>query len=138
MTIDVVCALIIRNGCVLCAQRSERMALPLTWEFPGGKLEPDELPEAALKREILEELGVEIEIGSALQASEYSYDGIRTIRLIPFLASIIDGNQPKAHEHSEIRWVPNSELMQLDWAAADVPIVQQFVRETAPGVDSNR
>ena len=138
MTIDVVCALIIRNGCVLCAQRSERMALPLKWEFPGGKLEPNELPEAALKREILEELGVEIEIGSALQASEYSYDGIRTIRLIPFLASIIDRNEPKAHEHSEIRWVPNSELMQLDWAAADVPIVQQFVRGNATCVDSNR
>jgi 8-oxo-dGTP diphosphatase len=130
MTIDVVCALIIRNGCVLCAQRSERMALPLKWEFPGGKLEPNELPEAALKREILEELGVEIEIGSALQASEYSYDGIRTIRLIPFLASIIDGNEPKAHEHSEIRWVPNSELMQLDWAAADVPIVIEYINRS--------
>jgi 8-oxo-dGTP diphosphatase len=106
------------------------MALPLKWEFPGGKLEPDELPEAALKREILEELGVEIEIGSALQASEYSYDGIRTIRLIPFLASIIDGNEPKAHEHSEIRWVPNSELMQLDWAAADVPIVIEYINRS--------
>ena len=138
MTIEVVCALILRNGCVLCAQRSERMALPLKWEFPGGKLELNELPESALKREILEELGVEIEIGSALQVSEHSYDGVRTIRLIPFLASIIDDNEPKAHEHSEIRWVPNSELMQLDWAAADVPIVQQFVRETATGVDSNR
>jgi 8-oxo-dGTP diphosphatase len=138
MNIEVVCALILRNGCVLCAQRSERMALPLKWEFPGGKLEPNELPEAALKREILEELGVEIEIVSALQVSEYSYDGVRTIRLIPFLACIIDNNEPKAHEHSEIRWVPNSELMQLDWAAADVPIVQQFVRETATGVDSNR
>ena len=127
MTIPVVCALIIRNGFVLCAQRSERMALPLKWEFPGGKLEPDELPEAALKRESLEELGVEIEIGSALQVSEYSYDGVRTIRLIPFLASIIDGNEPKAHEHSEIRWVPNSELLQMDWAAADVPIVHEYL-----------
>ncbi len=127
MTIPVVCALIIRNGSVLCAQRSERMALPLKWEFPGGKLEPNELPEAALKRESLEELGVEIEIGSALQVSEYSYDGVRTIRLIPFLANIIDGNEPKAHEHSEIRWVPNSELLQLDWAAADVPIVHEYL-----------
>ena len=138
MTIEVVCALILRNGCVLCAKRSERMALPLKWEFPGGKLEPNELPEAALQREILEELGVEIEIESALQVSEHSYDGVRTIRLIPYVAVIIDGNEPKAHEHSEIRWVPNSELMQLDWAAADVPIVQQFVRENATGVDSNR
>ena len=130
MTIPVVCALIIRNGSVLCAQRSERMALPLKWEFPGGKLEPNELPEAALKREILEELGVEIQIESALQVSEYSYDGVRTIRLIPFLASIIDCNEPKAHEHSEIRWVPNSELMQLDWAAADVPIVLEYINRS--------
>lgn len=130
MTIDVVCALLIRNGCVLCAQRSERMALPLKWEFPGGKLELNELPEAALKREILEELGVEIEIGSPLQISEHSDDGVRTIRLIPFLARIIDGNEPKAHEHSEIRWVPNSELMQLDWAAADVPIVLEYINHS--------
>ena len=130
MTIEVVCALILRNGCVLCAQRSEHMALPLKWEFPGGKLELNELPEAALKREILEELGVEIEIGSALQVSEHSYDGVRTIRLIPFLASIIDSNEPKAHEHSEIRWVPNSELMQLDWAAADVPIVLEYINRS--------
>jgi 8-oxo-dGTP diphosphatase len=106
------------------------MALPLKWEFPGGKLELNELPEAALKREILEELGVEIEIGSALQVSEHSYDGVRTIRLIPFLASIIVGNEPKAHEHSEIRWVPNSELMQLDWAAADVPIVIEYINRS--------
>ena len=130
MTIDVVCALIIRNGCVLCAQRSERMALPLKWEFPGGKLESNELPEAALKREILEELGVEIEIISALQVSEYSYDGVRTIRLIPYLAFITDDSEPKAHEHSEIRWVPNSELMQLDWAAADVPIVLEYINRS--------
>jgi 8-oxo-dGTP diphosphatase len=130
MTIDVVCALIIRNGCVLCAQRSEHMALPLKWEFPGGKVEPNELPEAALKREILEELGVEIEIGSALQVSEHSYDGVRTIRLIPFLAFITDGREPRAHEHSEIRWVPNSDLMQLDWAAADVPIVLEYINRS--------
>jgi 8-oxo-dGTP diphosphatase len=130
MTIDVVCALIIRNGCVLCAQRSEHMALPLKWEFPGGKLELNELPEAALKREILEELGVEIEIGSALQVSEYSYDGVRNIRLIPYLAFITDGSEPRAHEHSEIRWVPNSELMQLDWAAADVPIVLEYINRS--------
>ena len=61
MTIPVVCALIVRNGFVLCAQRSERMALPLKWEFPGGKLEPDELPEAALKRENTELLFVTLD-----------------------------------------------------------------------------
>jgi len=105
MTIEVVCALILRNGCVLCAQRSERMALPLKWEFPGGKLELNELPESAL-------------------------NGVRTIRLIPFLASIIDNNEPKAHEHSEIRWVTNSELIQLDWAAADVPIVLEYINRS--------
>jgi 8-oxo-dGTP diphosphatase len=126
----VVAAALIRERRVLIAQRPEGKRLAGLWEFPGGKLEPNELPEAALQREILEELGVEIEIVSALQASEYSYDGIRTIRLIPFLASIIDGNEPKAHEHSEIRWVPKSELMQLDWAAADVPIVLEYINRS--------
>ena len=63
MPITVVCALIVRNDTVLCAQRSECMALPLKWEFPGGKLEDGEAAEVALKKEIMEALSVAITFG---------------------------------------------------------------------------
>ena len=135
MPITVVCALIIRNDTVLSAQRSERMALPLKWEFPGGKLEDGEAPEEALKREIIEELAIDITVGRAMNVSEYTYENGRTIRLLPYLAAMQSDQQPVANEHAELRWVKVVDLHDLDWAAADVPIVQQFVRENALGVD---
>jgi 8-oxo-dGTP diphosphatase len=135
MPITVVCALIIRNKTVLCAQRSESMALPLKWEFPGGKLEDGEAPEDALKREIMEELSIDITVGRAMNVSEYTYENGRTIRLLPFLATMAIDLEPMANEHAELRWVKAVDLLDLDWAAADVPIVQQFVRENALGVD---
>jgi 8-oxo-dGTP diphosphatase len=127
MPLTVVCALILRADHVLCAQRSAQMALPLKWEFPGGKLEAGEAPEVALRREIIEELGVEIEVGRPLAVSEYTYEGGRTIRLQPFLATLKNDREPVAQEHAEIRWVRGEHLWELDWAAADVPIVQEYL-----------
>ena len=135
MPITVVCSLIVRNDTVLCAQRSERMALPLKWEFPGGKLEDGEVPEDALKREIMEELAIHITVGRALNVSEYTYENGRTIRLLPYLATMQSSQEPVANEHAELRWVKAADLLDLDWAAADVPIVQQFVRENWLDVD---
>ena len=138
MPITVVCSLIVRNDTVLCAQRSERMALPLKWEFPGGKLEDGEAPEEALKREIMEELSIDITVDRALSVSEYTYENGRTIRLLPYLATMQSDQEPLANEHAELRWVKAADLLDLDWAAADVPIVQQFVRENALGVDPSK
>ena len=105
MPITVVCALIIRNDTVLCAQRSEHMALPLKWEFPGGKLEDGEAPEEALKREIIEELAIDITVGRAMNMSEYTYPNGKTILPPPFLASIEFQLQPSSNEHLELCWV---------------------------------
>jgi len=128
MPITVVCALIIRNDTVLCAQRSERMALPLKWEFPGGKLEDGEAPEEALKREIMEELAIDITVGRALNVTEYTYKNGRTIRLLPYLATMASDQEPVANEHAELRWVKAFDLLDLDWAAADVPIVHEYLK----------
>jgi 8-oxo-dGTP diphosphatase len=128
MPITVVCALIIRNDTVLCAQRSQRMALPLKWEFPGGKLEDGEAPEEALKREIMEELAIDITVGRALNVSEYTYENGRTIRLLPYLATMAIDMEPVANEHAELRWVKADDLLELDWAAADVPIVHEYLK----------
>ena len=130
--IPVTCALIYEQGKVLCAQRSERMALPLKWELPGGKVEAGESDSECLHREILEELGLEIEILETLEESNYTIDAERGIRLIPFLCRITAG-LAEAREHKEIRWVERSRLMELDWANADIPVVQRFMEMDLPG-----
>ena len=121
--IPVVCAIIEQDGLVLCALRSAQMSLPGKWEFPGGKLELNELPEDALFREIKEELKVSIEILESLPISDYSYVTEKVIRLIPFRCTIQNNEIPVAAEHDELRWVKKEDLLGLDWAEADVPIV---------------
>lgn len=124
--IKVTCALIELQGKVLCAQRSENMHLPLKWEFPGGKIESGESPEACLLREIQEELDVEISILEALPPNTHTY-GDKTIQLLPFRCSLIAGTVQK-REHKEIKWVEPHELSELDWAAADIPIVEHYIK----------
>jgi len=126
--IPVVCAIIEQDNLVLCALRSERMSLPGKWEFPGGKLEVNELPEEALIREIKEELNVEIKIIEALPIAEHAYVPEKIIQLIPYRCAIVGNETPRATEHSELRWMKKDELLQLDWAAADVPIVSNYIQ----------
>ena len=124
--IPVVCAIIEQDGLVLCALRSEQMSLPGKWEFPGGKLELNELPEDALIREIKEELNVSIEITDSMPISDYSYVPEKVIRLIPFRCNIQNNEIPVAAEHAELRWVKKEDLLNLNWAEADVPIVKNY------------
>ena len=125
--IPVVCAIIEQDDLVLCALRSEQMSLPEKWEFPGGKLELNELPEEALIREINEELNIEIKIIEALPIAEHAYVPEKIIQLIPYRCAIVDNERPIATEHSELRWVKRDELLQLDWAEADIPIVKYLM-----------
>ena len=127
-TIAVVCAIIEQDDLVLCALRSEHMSLPGKWEFPGGKLEVNELPEDALIREIKEELNIDIRIVEALPIAEHAYVPEKIIQLIPYRCSIVGNETPSATEHAELRWVKRDELLQLDWAAADVPIVLNYIQ----------
>ncbi len=124
--IDVSCALIIsQDGRILVTQRSRIMHLPLKWEFPGGKVEPGESAEACLHREILEELGVEIEIIKRMAASIYD-QGTRLIRLIPFQCILAQG-EIQLTEHAAFLWMLPEGLKNLDWAAADIPVVQDYL-----------
>ena len=98
------------------------MKLPLKWEFPGGKLEADESLEACLKREIREELGIEIEILQQLPTFKHSYSKNFNIELFPFRCNIATQEIHLA-EHKQIKWLGLEELNDLDWAEADVPVV---------------
>ncbi|HSM62667.1 MAG TPA: (deoxy)nucleoside triphosphate pyrophosphohydrolase, partial [Gillisia sp.] len=125
-TIKVTCAIIEKDGRILCAQRSEKMKLPLKWEFPGGKLEGDESLEACLKREIKEELSVESELIEQLPSNFHIYSNIK-LELIPFRCSL-QTFEIDLLEHSQIRWLSIERLQDLDWAEADVPIVNHYIQ----------
>lgn len=123
--LEVVGAVITRDGKVLCAQRGEGGQLAGAWEFPGGKLEPGEQPEAALRREIHEELECTIEVGQEVTTTTYDYDFAR-ITLTTYWSTLTKGT-PQATEHAELRWVAPTELATLAWAPADVPAVRIIV-----------
>ncbi len=124
--LDVVCGLIEDGaGRVLACRRAAGQRLAGLWEFPGGKLEPGEEAAAALVRELREELGIEVETGEALRVVEHDYGGF-AIRLIPLWCRIVEG-EPHAHEHDAIRWVGPEETDELEWAAADLPVVREWV-----------
>jgi 8-oxo-dGTP diphosphatase len=124
--IDVVAGLILDdNGRLLACRRPEGKHLGGKWEFPGGKVEPGETPKAALIRELEEELGITTEALKPLSPVVHDY-GRGAIRLIPFLCSIAEGI-PHPYEHSELRWCSPANLTELDWAAADLPILGEFL-----------
>lgn len=125
--IHVTCAIIEQNGKVLICQRSEKMNLPLKWEFPGGKIEANESKSDCLKREIREELGLIIKVGKELAPVVYNYPEF-TICLSPFLCTLISGKLILS-EHAQALWVNIQSLGNYDWAEADKPIVCKLMVE---------
>ena len=123
--IEVSCAIIIEKGHVLVTQRSESMAHPLKWEFPGGKVKEGESAESCVIREIREELGLEIRVERMLRRIEYRYETY-SVKLIPFLCSIVKGSIVLT-EHRSFRWMPQKDLEELDWLEADVDLIKQIV-----------
>jgi 8-oxo-dGTP diphosphatase len=122
--IHVACAIIERDGKVLSARRSASMNLPLRWEFPGGKIEPGEAAEECLKRELVEEMGVQIEVGRALTPATHDYPAF-TVTLYPYVCSIVSG-EITLFEHSEMSWLPPERMQDLEWADADIPIIAEY------------
>lgn len=124
--INVTCAIIFFDKKILVTQRSEKMKLPLKWEFPGGKLEENESEIDCIKREIKEELNIEIEVLKGLSNSIYDY-GTYKINLIPFISNYVSG-EIVLSEHKDYKLLDKSELSNLDWAEADLPIVEEFLK----------
>lgn len=121
--IDVACLVLQdENGDMLTAQRPFEKRLGGYWEFPGGKVEPSEEPEAALRREILEELGFAFDQALPLDPvlQRYSFG---SIRLHPFHARCKVRPVIQLHEHIAMRWLSPDCWEELAWAPADIPVI---------------
>lgn len=127
--INVVGAVIVSDGRVLCAQRGLGGSLPGLWEFPGGKIERDEAPGDALVREIREELNCEIAIEDKITTTTHEYD-FGVVVLTTFYCRLSDGT-PEITEHEEFVWATPGELDRFDWAPADLPTVEAIRTDLA-------
>jgi len=125
MLLRVTCAIIRNKNRVLVVKRSNKMNLPLKWEFPGGKIENGESEEECIIREIKEELSIDIQLLKKLHSSYFDYPNL-SIELIPFVANQIRG-QIQLNEHVEFKYLAKDKLLDLDWAAADIPIVKEYL-----------
>ena len=123
--LTVVCGLVVIDGRFLAARRAASRRFPLLWEFPGGKVEAGECHPAALERELMEELSLRIRILRELEVVPFT-DASGSIRLIPFLCVPNQETAPVPHEHDELRWVTPEAARSLDWAPADVPLLDRL------------
>ncbi|MDD4702178.1 MAG: (deoxy)nucleoside triphosphate pyrophosphohydrolase [Desulfovibrio sp.] len=126
-TIDVAAGIIWRGGHFLAAQRPTNKAMEGYWEFPGGKLEGNESPEEALKRELAEELGIGVREVSYWQCVEHRYaDRNLNVRLYFFHVTDFVG-EPCAVEGQNLRWISPDEALNLGFLPADAGVLEQIL-----------
>ena len=128
----VVAAVIERDGRILICQRSADGPHPLKWEFPGGKLDPGETPQAALERELEEELGIKARIGGEITRYEYRYPEKNPILLIFYRVVDFDG-EPVNHIFQQIAWAKPTELPTYDFLEGD----RDFIAKTWLAADGH-
>lgn len=127
--VEVVGAVIVRDGRILCAQRGASGTLGGKWEFPGGKIEPGENARDALARELDEELRCAISVGECVTTTIHEYD-FATVTLTTFMCRLVSG-EPELTEHAAVVWLEPQDLPTLDWAPADVPAVKLLAQGVA-------
>ena len=122
-TINVVAAVIMKEGKVFATQRGYG-EFKDGWEFPGGKVEAGESPEEALRREIREELEVEINVGDLIDTIEYDYPAFHLS--MKCYACTIAGGSPHLLEHEASRWLSADQLDSVSWLPADITLIPKI------------
>jgi len=127
-TVDVVCAIIQQNGNILGTRRSGSSFRAGKWEFPGGKVKAEELPEVAIIREINEELGISIRVVKRLPSFVHHYPET-SIRLIPFICRWEKG-EISLKDHDRHAWISGEKLSEYDWSDADRNLISFILPST--------
>ena len=127
--IKVVAGIIENNDKILCMQRDKGKYdyVSFKWEFPGGKIEEGETNEQALKRELLEEMDLDVIVGIYFCDVEYTYPDFK-ITMFCYKCNTKDLDF-KLNIHKDCKWLEKSELNIIDWAPADMPIVKKLMEE---------
>ncbi|WP_368250454.1 (deoxy)nucleoside triphosphate pyrophosphohydrolase [Enterococcus sp. 2201sp1_2201st1_B8_2201SCRN_220225] len=126
--IEVVGAILVHKGKILCCKRGPGRSLAYLWEFPGGKIEAGETPLDALGRELREELKIEVSIQREV-FEEASYDyAFGRVNMKTMVCHLKKG-EPILTEHIALKWVAPSELGELEWAPVDIPTVKKLVAQ---------
>ena len=133
---QVAAAIVERDGRILVTRRGPGEHLAGSWEFPGGKLEPGETPQACIVRELAEELCVTVTAGEIIVESLHEYPG-GAINLIA-VATRLEGDALSLTVHDAAEWLEPHELLDLALAPADVPIALELVRRCSPASPAAR
>lgn len=123
---SVTCAVIVKNGMVLAANRGKAVSNTGMWEFPGGKPQESENFEQCLVRRVNEELGLNIRVREKLRSFDVTDSLGRTFEMHPYLTEVKDG-QAALVSHSRAEWFMPIQLMQLAWPQTDLPIIDEIV-----------
>ncbi len=127
----VVAAVIERGGRILIGQRKNAGQHPLKWEFPGGKVEPGETPEAATVRELDEELAIRARVDRELMRYQYEYPGRPPILLIFYRVVDFEG-EPENRDFEQIRWELPERLASYDFLEGDAEFIRSLMPRARP------
>lgn len=122
----VVAAIIVHQGRVLVCQRSRKSKFALKWEFPGGKVQAGEAPQAALGRELLEELGVHAKVGAEILRVRHSYEGMREAVELIFFEAHVEPAKIENRIFEKIEWLEPREMRNKDFLEADRELIARL------------
>jgi 8-oxo-dGTP diphosphatase len=125
--LTVVGAAVTHDDSILACRRNHDRSAGGLWEFPGGKVEPDESPEEALVREVREELAVNVSVGALIDQATTDVEG-RLVDLSVYSAHLLEAPPDSSTDHDELRWCTPDELRSLTWSPADIPLVEAVIR----------
>lgn len=121
-TIKVVAAIIKKENKIMIAQRIKG-EFAGHWEFPGGKIEPNETPQEALKRELMEEMEIHIQVHDFLMTAEYDYSTFH-LSMDCFMCAL-ENEDIRLHDHTAIQWIDiKQDIKNINWVPADVQVIE--------------